>query len=426
MSAFALAGLAAGCVGAEKSANPLSPTVAGPLPGVSISSPNPVQPVGTRIPVDQQPVTLTVTNAATNGQRPLSYLFQIATDVNFTNLVFTRDTVAPDASGRTGLRLPDPLATGHTYYWRTKAQDGANASDYSNTVSFDVFTPVVIQAPVLTSPVNNVTTDNTRPTFTFNDAVRTGPAGTITYVIEVADSDTFANKLAIWTFGETANQTSLAAPGDLPAGKQLFWHARASDGTTTGPFSSTAVFNTPAAVVVPPPVPSGGGGGLGNALDQLNLSQATVYGGSPADIASWPITTQITGISMGSCNVGQAFAFSAQSFWPDAQFGSDGSLQYTVWAVINHGGHLETSGFIQMWRGRPSTGAPILPASCGWDNWAYGGRWGPMASYNPQAGDQIGFFVSAGNARGVSDVTSVRERSNVVLVTLPDSGYVSY
>ena len=71
-------------------------------------------------------------------------------------------------------------------------------------------------------------------------------------------------------------------------------------------------------------------------------------------------------------------------------------------------------------------GAPILPASCGWSNWAYGGRWGPMASYNPQPGDQVGFFVTAGNARGDGGVTSVRERSNVVLVTLPDSGFVSY
>ena len=425
-----MAGLAAGCVGAEKSANPLSPTVAGPLPGVNISAPNPMAPVNTRIAVDQQPVTLMVTNAGTNGQRPLTYQYQIATDANFTNLVFTRDGVAPDSSGRTGFRLPDPLATGHTYYWRAKAQDGANASDYSLTANFDVFTPVVIQAPVLVSPINNVTTDNVHPTFTFNNAARTGPAGTISYVIEVGDSDSFANRWAVWTIGETPNQTSLAAPGDLPANKQMFWHVRASDGTNTGPFSSVAVFNTPAPIVVAPP-PSGGGGGggggLGNALDQINLSAAAVYGGSPADVASWPITTRITAISMGGCNVGQAFAFDAQNFWPDWTSPTGfGPLQYTVWAVIHNAGEWETSGFVQMWKGRPSTGAPIMPASCGWNNWAYGGRWGPMASYNPQAGDQVGFFVTAGNARGEGGVTSVRERSNVVLVTLPDSGFVSY
>jgi hypothetical protein len=47
-----------------------------------------------------------------------------------------------------------------------------------------------------------------------------------------------------------------------------------------------------------------------------------------------------------------------------------------------------------------------------------------MMGYQPRAGEQMGFFVSAGNARGVSGVTSRRERSNVVLVSLPpgDSG----
>jgi len=34
--------------------------------------------------------------------------------------------------------------------------------------------------------------------------------------------------------------------------------------------------------------------------------------------------------------------------------------------------------------------------------------------------------VTAGNARGDGSVTSVRERSNVIVVTLPDSGSVSY
>jgi hypothetical protein len=42
-----------------------------------------------------------------------------------------------------------------------------------------------------------------------------------------------------------------------------------------------------------------------------------------------------------------------------------------------------------------------------------------MYGYQPQVGEQMGFFVSAGNARGTTTVTSVRERSNVVLVNLP-------
>ena len=80
------------------------------------------------------------------------------------------------------------------------------------------------------------------------------------------------------------------------------------------------------------------------------------------------------------------------------------------------------AGFIQMWRTRPSTGAPILAQ---WRDWAYDeNRWGPMARHRPQVGDKMVFFLSAGNARKGSagpepDVTSVRERSNAIVITLP-------
>ena len=106
--------------------------------------------------------------------------------------------------------------------------------------------------------------------------------------------------------------------------------------------------------------------------------------------------------------------------------GFSGPLQYTVWAVVNVGGRWNTSGFIQMWRGRPSTGAPILSEFA--RNWAYDSRWGPMAGYQPHAGEQMGFFLSAGNARGQTDVSSVRERTNVVSVALPpgDNGSFTF
>ena len=416
-----------GCVGAEKSSNPLSPTVAGPIPGVNITPPNPMQPNGTRIAVDQQPVTLTVNNASTSGVRPLDYLFEIATDVNFTNKVFTLDGIAPGGGGSTALRLPDPLATGHTYYWHARAEDGANTGPFSNPASFDVFTPIVIQAPALVSPIGNATTTNLTPQFVLTDATHTGPVGAITYTLEVSTSAAFAGDIGVWTIPETPTQTSLASPVNLPAGTQIFWHARASDPTTTGPFSATAVFQTPAPAVTGGGGGSSSGGGGGSsgggspiAPDQLNLSLATVYN-SPGDIASWAVTTKITSLVSSGCNQGISLAFSAQQSWPDyTPPGFEGALQYTVWAVVNVNGQWNTSGFVQMWNGRPGTGSPILPLSCGFPvNWAYDARWGPMNGYQPQAGEQMGFFVSAGNARGEGNVTSVRERSNVVVIGVP-------
>ena len=73
----------AGC-DVSKSSNPLSPTVAGPIAGVIISAPSVVTPsANTQISISDQPITLTVKNATTNGVRPLSYEFQVSTDSSF-------------------------------------------------------------------------------------------------------------------------------------------------------------------------------------------------------------------------------------------------------------------------------------------------------------------------------------------------------
>ena len=250
---------AAGCT-ATKSANPLSPSVAGPIAGVNITPPTPVEPKGTKVPVDKQPVTLVVENAATNGQRPLSYVFEVATDADFANKVVSRTGITP-GDGRTTLRLPDPLATGRSYYWRSRAEDGANTGPYSAPATFDVFTPIVIDQPQLVSPAHNTKVTSLRPTFTFDNAPRSGPVGTISYVIEVSDSYAFANKLAAWTVAESSgSQTTAQLPQDGQYGQYLFWHVRAIDPTTAGPWSNIQAFSMPD---TPPPLPPGPGPGPG-------------------------------------------------------------------------------------------------------------------------------------------------------------------
>jgi hypothetical protein len=184
------------------------------------------------------------------------------------------------------------------------------------------------------------------------------------------------------------------------------------------------VFQTPTPVVVAPPPPTPGPSGPAP-NDALNLGSAGVYN-SPRDIASWPATAAITRLDM-SPSGGLNVEFTTKQSWPDVvPPGFTGPLQYTVWAVVNIGGQWSTSGFIQMWRGRESTGAPILQEFA--INWAYDARWGPMKGYQPHPGEQMGFFVSAGNARGETGVSSVRERSNVVVVALPagDSGSFTF
>ena len=144
---------AASCVKTEKSENPLSPTVAGPIAGVNITQPQPVEPTqGIRIANNLQPVTLSLQNAATNGVRPISYRFEIATEVEFTNIIFARDGEAPGANGVTSLRLPDALSYRSQLHWRGRAQDGANTGPYTHSMVFSIFTPVVLGKPTLLTP----------------------------------------------------------------------------------------------------------------------------------------------------------------------------------------------------------------------------------------------------------------------------------
>ena len=263
--AFAIAGALtiAACAKYEKSKNELSPSIAGPIPGVNISSPSPVQPTqNARISSDQQPITLTVDNASTNGVRPLTYKFDVASDEGFANVLYTQDGVAP-GNGRTSLRLPSPLSSGRSYFWRARAQDGANTGSYSPTGAFVVFTPVVIGKPIAVSPANSEVTSSTHPTFRIGNAARSGPVGPLTYTIDVSTNSAFSPLFAVWQISEQPNQTTLNAPSDLPGGTRLYWQARGSDPATIGPWSDPQTFKTPDVAPAPPP-PGGGGVSCGS------------------------------------------------------------------------------------------------------------------------------------------------------------------
>lgn len=157
--------------------------------------------------------------------------------------------------------------------------------------------------------------------------------------------------------------------------------------------------------------------------DMLHLDQVPIQR-SPQDIASWPITLGIVGLNLHPSE-GLQFVFDHEP--PDSwKFASNpenaaDNIQFTVWAVVHVRGFWRAAGFIQMWQGRSMTDGSLPAILAHYDLW-----WGVQASamniwsdYVPQPGDTIGFLVSAGNARNFDQVTSVRERSQVVVINLP-------
>ena len=250
---------------ASKSSTPLSPSVAGPIPGIEISAPKPLEPVvGAKVPVDNQPLTLLIENASSTGPRPLTLAVEVATDVNFSGKVFEQRNIPLGDGGRTALRLPDPLAPGRSYYWRARAEDGANTGPYSAPVNFDVFTPVQLDEPIMVAPINNVQVDTRRPKFTFINSRRTGPVGPMTYVVEFSTSFAFAPAFTVGPIAEQPNQTTVDAPQDAPYDLYLFWRVRGSDGTYTSPWSGTQAFRTPDTPRASTPAPPSPGGGRGH------------------------------------------------------------------------------------------------------------------------------------------------------------------
>ncbi len=242
-----LAALGVACE-STKSANPLSPSVAGPIPGVEISAPKPLEPgVNWEVSNDKQPLMLLIENPGSNGQRPVTIEVEVAADEGFSTKVFAKAGIEPGANGRTELRLPSKLTSDRTYFWRAKGQDGANHGPWSAAVRFSIFTPATLLAPVPVSPGGGTTVGSLEPEFTFHNAPRSGPIGSITYLVEISGNDSFTALVATYTGAERngpGGDTSIRVVAPLPSSSTLFWRVRAWDGSINGPWSSTQVFQT--------------------------------------------------------------------------------------------------------------------------------------------------------------------------------------
>jgi hypothetical protein len=238
-----------------KTENPLSPLIAGPMANVELTTPVLLEPqVGWKFKPNQQPLTLLIENPSSNSPRPFYLLVEVASDVNFANKVYVKDQVPPGTTnGRTSVRLPEPLAAGRTYYWRVKANDGANASEFTPAVAFDILAPIVIGAPTPLSPAGGGRIPMRRPALTAGNAVATGPHATLFYLFEVSLDPAFSSRVVLEETIQGQGQTVLTVPDELATDKVHYWRARVSDGEVTGQWSRTESFRTPLPVVAPPP-----------------------------------------------------------------------------------------------------------------------------------------------------------------------------
>jgi hypothetical protein len=255
---------------AQKSSSPLSPSVAGPIPGVEITPPKLLEPAqGIKYKESQQPIKLLIENASSNGVRPVSYLFEVATDTEFTTKVYARSGVPAGEGGRTSVQI-DRLDLGRAYYWRAKADDGANSSQFS-TAQFEVLPKPFLAAPALVAPINNDRVASRRPTLTVGNADRNSAIGEIGYEFQVATDQSFTGLVAAGVVDETPGQTNFSPDNDLATDRVHYWRVRASDRETTGPWAGTQSFRTPVAVAAPAPSPGPAPGGPCNSSNPESI-----------------------------------------------------------------------------------------------------------------------------------------------------------
>ncbi|MDE3153499.1 MAG: hypothetical protein KGN76_00230 [Acidobacteriota bacterium] len=403
-----------------KSANPLSPSVAGPIPGVSITAPKVVSPSsGAEIAVSDQPITLKVQNATTNGVRPLYYSFDVASDSAFSHVVFSTGNVKPGTGGDTSVTLSDTLGAEQTYYWRAQALDGANTGPYMASTSFTVYTPVVINAPTPVSPTGGTTVTSTTPALVVTNATHTGPAGALTYTFQIAQDQAFSTGLVSGTVAEGTSQTQFTPASALAYSTTFYWRARAADPSHTGGWSQTESFVTPAA-----PTTGGGGGGTGgggsgggsSVPGGFDLNSVQIVGGSP-DIRSWQVTAQITSLSFSNGSININYTKNCQ--WPSADIGGGTLQEATIWIFEKIGGQWYGTGGERL---RPcQTSKDLTNPSDIATGWFYSGQWAPMTGYVPAPGEVVGFMVTDGSTRADNNAP-VHERSGVVLVGFPANG----
>jgi hypothetical protein len=242
-------------VGCEqsKSANPLSPSIAGPIPGVNISAPQILEPpAGAEIVASGELVTLLIENPSTSGERPLWLQIELAGDATFQQLLHHADRVIPGEAGRTSYRIPEILSPGSTYYWRARALDGANTGPYSSAASFRVLDPVVLEPPTPLEPIGTI--DTVTPVFKLRNGRISGTT-TAVYRVEVGTAPDPASIVAVLTANPDASGTTSIAVGSVPYATTYYWRAYATDGVTTSGYSNTVSFRTPAAPGGPSPTP---------------------------------------------------------------------------------------------------------------------------------------------------------------------------
>jgi len=180
----------------------------------SIPTPSPSAPANTLTGVSILPTF----SWTWSGSGSVEYQIQVSTSNAFGTTIYD-STFATLIS----ITLPEyhKLLNNTTYYWRVRAKQGTNSSNYSSIYSFKTI-PVVTILPI--NPFNGSTKVEFNPTY-FSFQSLNGN-GTLSYVIQYVEKNTTPT-IAEWDGANTITITNLLSqlpyPEVLKANKKYYW-----------------------------------------------------------------------------------------------------------------------------------------------------------------------------------------------------------
>ena len=183
---------------------------------------------------------LSVHNAADLDQDALSYEFEVYSDPALTNLI-ARAAGISETPQLTGWQIPLALAENGTYYWRSRAFDGALYGDWTPAASFLVNTANdAPSAPRLAAPADGSGVVTTMPVLSVTNA--TDPdSDSLTYEFEIYAGGVLAGASAAVP-GNVSGITTWTPGTPLTDNTVYQWRARANDGDSYGAWMDMAAF----------------------------------------------------------------------------------------------------------------------------------------------------------------------------------------
>ncbi len=201
-----------------------------------------------RIQPPSQPVLASPANGALNISTSVTlswnpdsnadhYWIQVATDPNFSNMIFTDYTITGTSKQITG------LSNSKTYYWQVRAINAGGQSPWSSQWSFSTLSLPVnpLAAPSLISPADSAVIKSDTVTFMWNQV-----ANATEYHFQLSDSSSFKN-LFLDDSNLTATNTRV---NNLAPGKDYEWRVRAKNS------GDSSTWSNPRQVKTASPTPS--------------------------------------------------------------------------------------------------------------------------------------------------------------------------